>query len=120
MPKQKVTVEVVTPSWKWCNLQSSRNPKCKTDECCRFCREVKKRGDAPRYYCLLFNVELTAKSGSIEKTCLCTSGWGKNRIIDLMQSPIVDSSDMTIKPKDLKQYITKAIKKVIKDRKSVV
>lgn len=87
MTRQRVTVDVVTPQWQWCDLQSAKSPGKKTGERCRFCHEMKKRGQNPRYFCLLFNIELTQKGDAVEKTCLCMRKWKKNQIIDLTAEP---------------------------------
>ena len=87
MPKQRVTVDVITPQWQWCDLQSKKRHGRKTGERCRFCHEMKKRGQNPRYFCLLFNVELTQKGDAVEKTCLCMQNWKKNQLIDLTVEP---------------------------------
>ena len=114
MPKQRVTVDVLTPQWQWCDLQSKKRPGKKTGERCRFCHEMKKRGQNPRYFCLLFNVELTQKGDAVEKTCLCMQNWKKNQIIDLTVEPEkADVPETEVEPK--RKPDVQAIKIAVQD-----
>lgn len=107
MPKQRVTVDVKTPQWRWCDLRNPKDPKYKSGERCKFCREVKERGKCPRYFCLLFNVELSVKGDAVEKTILCMQPWNKNNIIDASAEPQIES------PMDMPDM--KVIKKAVQD-----
>ncbi len=58
------------PDWRWCELPNPGN-KTKTGERCRFCQEIKKRGDATRYRCLIHNCDLYVSGGSVERSISC-------------------------------------------------
>lgn len=114
MPKQRVTAEVITPDWKWCDLQNPYDKKYKTGERCRFCQETKRRGQGPRHFCLLFNVELNACGDAVEKTPLCYMKWKKNQIIDLTASPVEEAPSTAIDYKDVAKMVTASVKDVLK------
>lgn len=111
MPKQRVTVEVYTPSWKWCDIQSYAQKGRKTSERCRFCKEVRKRGQNPRYFCLLFNVELKQYGDAVEKTCLCTRKWKKNDIVALDNEP----TEGSVPKIEATQFDVKDLKTAVRD-----
>ena len=72
MIRQSVSMAFYTPNWKWCEIENhGRGRGTKTGERCKFCQEVKKRGDATRYYCLIYDQDLMVKDGSVEKCCPC-------------------------------------------------
>lgn len=104
--KQRVTVEFRTPNWQYCNLQYPGNKKYKTEDLCRFCKEYKKRGEAPRYFCTLFGCDLSSKYGSIEKTELC---WTSDQIIDATEDPA--NVDITFTTKEVGKIVQLSIKK---------
>ena len=70
MIRQSVGITFYTPDWKWCEV---RNPgrRTKSGDRCKFCQEVRQRGDATRYYCLVYDQDLMVKDGSVEKCCPC-------------------------------------------------
>ena len=70
MIKQSVGVTFYTPNWKWCEIENPGRGT-KTGERCKFCQEVKHRGDATRYVCLIYDQDLAVKDGSVEKCCPC-------------------------------------------------
>ena len=70
MTKQSVSITFYTPNWKWCEIENAGRGT-KTGERCKFCQELKKRGDATRYYCLAYDQDLMVKDGSVEKCCPC-------------------------------------------------
>lgn len=122
MPRQKIVVEVATPQWKWCELQSKAHRNMKTGERCRFCKEVKERGKNPRYFCLLFNVELNQIGDAVEKTCLCMTNWRHNEILDLDAEPVDTSptheASTELTTKDVKVAVREALKaerRMVKD-----
>ena len=115
MPKQRVTVEVYTPAWQWCDLPSTRQKGRKTGERCRFCKEIKRRGQNPRYMCLLFNVELKQIGDAVEKTCLCMRKWKKNDIVAIDPDPTLASApqpeNSTFDLKDMRTAVQDALVK---------
>ena len=83
MTKQQVNLTFYTPSWNWCEV---RNPgrNTKSGERCRFCQEVKKRGDATRYVCVIYNTDLSVRDGSVRKCQRCLS---MGSIVDTIHEP---------------------------------
>lgn len=86
MPKQTVNLSFSTPNWNWCEI---RNPgrNTKSGERCKFCKEVKKRGDATRYYCLIYDLDLRVIDGSVAKCQRCVSAQMLCDNIDLEPVP---------------------------------
>ena len=70
MTRQQVNLTFSTPNWNWCEIRNAgRNTK--SGERCKFCQEVKKRGDATRYFCLIYDTDLHVEDGSVAKCRLC-------------------------------------------------
>lgn len=107
MPKQRVTVEVVTPQWQYCDLPGKTSGK-KSGERCRFCKTTKERGQGERHQCLLFNVELSVHADCVEKTPLCYMSHS-NRVIDQTQHAMVQDG---IPTKDISKHVRQSIQKV--------
>ena len=105
MPRQRVTVDVVTPQWQYCDLPCTSKGK-KSGERCRFCMTTKERGQGERHQCLLFNVELSIKADCVEKTPLC---YLPHQVVDQTQHAVVQYGVPT---KDLSKYVRQAIHKV--------
>ena len=118
MTYHKVNVEVITPTWQYCNLQNPYEHGKKTDGMCRFCKEVKKRGKESRCFCMLFDVELDTRGDLVEKSCLCYRKWKNNDIIDLTGEPAeaiasTDSPD-SVDAKDVSKIVKDSLKKAQK------
>lgn len=82
MPIQDLHVRFKTPNWKWCEI-ANPDGKTKTGERCRFCREIKKRGEATRYTCLIYDKELLVEYGSVVRcgACSCFADFGPQEVI---------------------------------------
>lgn len=70
MTKQQVDLTFYTPSWNWCEVKN-RGRRTKSGEQCKFCKEVKKRGAATMYYCLIYDENLSVIDGSVRKCAGC-------------------------------------------------
>ena len=70
MPVQDLHVRFKTPNWKWCEI-ANPDGKTKTGERCRFCKEIKNRGDATHYKCLIYDKDLMVEAGSVVKCGAC-------------------------------------------------
>lgn len=108
----KVTVEVTTPNWQYCDLQNPYSSKHKTGQRCRFCIEHKARGQNQRCFCALFNVELKLIGDMVEKTSLCYQDWKRNQIIDLTTS--LPDSSASVDSKEVTKMIQQSIKQLRK------
>jgi len=95
MTKQQVNLTFYTPSWSWCEV---RNPgrNTKTGERCKFCQEIKKRGDATRYHCLIYGGDLSVTDGSVRKcrACMCGGIVGTELIEPAPPQPTGKSSEV--------------------------
>lgn len=77
MTWKKTNLKYWVPDWQWCEMPNPGN-KTKTGERCRFCQEIKKRGDATRYHCLIHNTDLYVEAGSVVKDAACLL-WDTNQ-----------------------------------------
>lgn len=118
MPLQHVTVEVITPSWCYCNKQHAQDKNYKTNEYCRFCQEVKERGKPSRYVCLLFNVDLMSNGEMVSKSELCYMKWKKNRIV--AAQPIETIKADSVDVSDVSKMVKKSIRNICKDTTKMV
>lgn len=88
MTKQQVDLTFYTPSWNWCEV---KNPgrKTKSGERCKFCKEVKKRGEATMYYCLIYDEVLSVVDGSVRKSspCLCAGTFSVDKVTEPVPEP---------------------------------
>ena len=78
----KIRLEV--PNWQWCECHG-RGYNKKSGERCRFCQEVKRRGSASGYTCLLHDKALWVDEGGNVVKCSACSLW-KDWDVDYTQT----------------------------------
>ena len=110
MIKQSIGLTFYTPNWKWCEIENpGRNTK--TGDRCKFCQEIKKRGDATRYYCLAYDQDLTVKSGSVEKCCPC--------MLEMKQAIEHAMPRLSVPTRKSANEVFKIVKKTLRDHKQM-
>ena len=113
MARRKTTIDYWVPDWAWCEMPNP-DGKTKTGDRCRFCQEIKKRGDATRYRCLIHNQDLLVRGGSVEKASSCLL-WKTNQV---SQEP-----PALAKPKStalsVGKCVIKSLKEFVKQYKSL-
>ena len=110
MTRQSVRINFSTPNWKWCEIENTGRGT-KTGERCKFCQEIKKRGDATRYYCLVYDQDLRVQDGSVEKCCPCML-----ELSETVSHAAPRSSSPG--PKSVNQ-VFKVVKKTLRDHKKM-